>query len=532
VSDVAGRETVAKGEVLHALSSGGEAVWSEVTMSDGRAASFRADVGRGGKRQGVEGVFLDREVLKALTGSAKGAREFLLAHACGGIDRAVIDKAMPLSAKATFDAMAELSTTTDAIDLLQEVQAAAVADSKTLSTAGAPEGSVADVDVLQRAVESAREHLTQVATTERSLRQRAAEAAAGQSPAMARTKLAKIKHAVAAKELELVDYQGQLSRLTPSMGTTTVGASEALVTLSRGVALNRKRARAALAGNEAATLACSFCGTDKAAVALQAHTEGVLAKLDARAKATQAANAAAIEASSASAQERTQLERKVSDLTQLLKRAAEQIRVLAPLADAAPTRDVSAADIEQAEEAANDARASLAAAESAWTRAVEVAATHKAYTGLRAEQGEVGKRLVDIEALVKALDGLVKQFVDDALTSFCERVSMYLPDSDKFALRLTKTSAYLSLERKGKKIIALSGAEWARVVAAVASALASKYPQSVPVLIVLPDRAWDPKTLRAAMQALLRSDAQVILTSTIKPHRGVPKGWSTVELAG
>ena len=53
----------------------------------------------------------------------------------------------------------------------------------------------------------------------------------------------------------------------------------------------------------------------------------------------------------------------------------------------------------------------------------------------------------------------------------------------------------------------------------------------IPVLVP-EDRAWDAKTLKEVLQGLDNYPGQVLVATTVKPFRGVPKGWTTVTLGG
>jgi hypothetical protein len=77
----------------------------------------------------------------------------------------------------------------------------------------------------------------------------------------------------------------------------------------------------------------------------------------------------------------------------------------------------------------------------------------------------------------------------------------------------------------GKLRTALSGAEWARVMAAMAEACvdAGKY-----ACIVPEERAFDPKTLSDVLKALSSCSHQVIIASPVAP-KPLPKGWTLIK---
>lgn len=67
------------------------------------------------------------------------------------------------------------------------------------------------------------------------------------------------------------------------------------------------------------------------------------------------------------------------------------------------------------------------------------------------------------------------------------------------------------------------------MLAAIACAVA---PDDGPAVVILPDRQWDPDHLRLVMRGLAKSDAQVVVVSTVKPKGRVPKAWTVVDLEG
>ena len=118
--------------------------------------------------------------------------------------------------------------------------------------------------------------------------------------------------------------------------------------------------------------------------------------------------------------------------------------------------------------------------------------------------------------------------IDQSLAAFVAKVQSFLPKTDTFGMKLRdgeREVVSFGLVRDGFLHTALSGAEWARVVAAMSSACvpAGKY-----ACIVPEERAFDPETLRDVMAALSACHHQVILTSPVKPKK-VPQGWVVVE---
>jgi energy-coupling factor transporter ATP-binding protein EcfA2 len=126
----------------------------------------------------------------------------------------------------------------------------------------------------------------------------------------------------------------------------------------------------------------------------------------------------------------------------------------------------------------------------------------------------------------KAMEELVRQ----AVSTIEEAVRAHLPDSDDFRLVLNGKSISMGFIRDDVLHTALSGAEWARLTMAVASARLRLTGHDGPVVISPKERAWDPATLTSAMRALTDAPGQVLLLSPIKPKGRLPKGWTMVEV--
>jgi hypothetical protein len=141
------------------------------------------------------------------------------------------------------------------------------------------------------------------------------------------------------------------------------------------------------------------------------------------------------------------------------------------------------------------------------------------------------------DALAKALG----QLVEKARREFEGRVQKYLPRTDLFGLELLdgeREVARVGLRRlSGDHMVlhgALSGAEWARVTAALALATCPESP--VPVVICPEERAFDPQTLASVLEAFAAGAAamgeegpQIIVTSPVPPSP-VPPGWTVIDL--
>lgn len=134
--------------------------------------------------------------------------------------------------------------------------------------------------------------------------------------------------------------------------------------------------------------------------------------------------------------------------------------------------------------------------------------------------------------LADACADAMGKLLGGASAAFEQRVQAFLPKDDHFGLDLIdgeREVFRVGLRRNGKLHSALSGAEWARVTAALALSCSSDAPASMPVIVIPEERAFDPDTLSSVLQAFTAADAQVIITSPVEP-RTIPEGWTTVRV--
>ncbi len=140
-----------------------------------------------------------------------------------------------------------------------------------------------------------------------------------------------------------------------------------------------------------------------------------------------------------------------------------------------------------------------------------------------------------------ALKETIGTLLDGAVTAFTEKVQHFLPPSDRFFLQLRDGEREIcrygfarSAEVQGditggapdRYDSALSGAEWARLSAALASAYLG---DSEALAVIIPDdRSWDPTSLGRVMRALEAAPAQVIIATTTEPL-DPPSGWTVIR---
>jgi hypothetical protein len=130
-----------------------------------------------------------------------------------------------------------------------------------------------------------------------------------------------------------------------------------------------------------------------------------------------------------------------------------------------------------------------------------------------------------------ACEDAVAIVLNQALSAFVARVQSFLPEGDTFDLRLTdgdREVVAFGLVRDGHLHTALSGAEWARVMAAMAEACTEAGQFGV---LIPEERAFDAETLAEVMGAFNAVTHQVVLASPVLPAY-VPAGWTVVERGG
>ena len=193
---------------------------------------------------------------------------------------------------------------------------------------------------------------------------------------------------------------------------------------------------------------------------------------------------------------------------------------------------VAIADAPQCDPSAVDtARKGLAAAQESLRRLEAAKAAAQVAKRADDERLTAERELVEWQQLEKECSKAIEELLDANVTAFAARVQERLPASDKFAIQLrsgARACVRMGLvdETTGRIRTALCGAEWARVMAAMADVCA---PAGDALAVVVPaDRGHDPETLTSVLTAFLRCDSQVIITSAVRPA-SVPEGWMVVD---
>lgn len=506
---------------------------------------------------GVKVVFPLRAVHEHLRGSPAKAQEWLLKTACGDLDRKAVLARLPKQAPVLFPKLAAdtvpivqalLDTVAEApgrASSAKRKSEAATTEADRLATGLAPPASDEEMAAL-RATEQAAEVVLQQAI--------AANAASATLVAVAQEDLsantARLNEiAVDVRERidpALVQAIARLAHLQPDPNLAALQADR-----EAGVRLMSK----CLAGHKET---CIFCGGALPQASQEAILGGLQTQMGAAAAADQERHAAFV----ALQQEIRGLQTQRAGAETEYARLAAKVNAGAPT----PTRPVLPPDVvarieqEGAAAGATPAQIEQAKAEAVRNRAMFAAtgvsdaqaardlhrqalndaiSRTEGWKRSREKRGESEAHAQDqrtYESLVKELQATVAWAVDEAADTFAARVQSLLPKDDVFWLD-ARTGRYGLVKTitgadgspiRHRRDSALCGAEWARVTLALAGA---STPTEADVAILVPeDRAWDAKTLRNALEGLVNYPGMVIITSTIKPFRGAPKGWHMIDM--
>lgn len=153
-------------------------------------------------------------------------------------------------------------------------------------------------------------------------------------------------------------------------------------------------------------------------------------------------------------------------------------------------------------------------------------AAQRTWRNAKAQRGTIEQDRARAEQLTKASKALAvagKEMLESKKQMFVDKVSAYLPPGEELGVDLD--SARVGLMRDGQLHSALSGAEWSRLMLALASVWVD---DSTPCALVPEDRAWDADTLTRVMESLSTSPVQVVIMSTVRP--GQVEGWQIVNV--
>jgi energy-coupling factor transporter ATP-binding protein EcfA2 len=500
VSDVAGRTDIAREADVMALAPPGESLVAQVTFDDGTQARYcvtgstakakKADVARPAGLEHEE-VLPIRALKDAVLGSPTTARKYLLSKVAGDVTRDTVAELMPTdemkrtwaSLAATFDASTATPDVLVAVlekagklqrDSNSEAKSAREA-SKLVSGGRASPPSKDELSAATKARDAARDAWMRASE----------EQSAGARAIMVADELEKLVPKAEAAMAEAVQLGAELAN-TPQPVAPHPVFPHVCAVLKESIAQGE----------------CLVCGSGKPDQSALTFLEQELAGYQ---KAT--AEYTALTARQRVAQNTAdsliaRLEALEADLARMGGMAANRPDVAGMKA----TLDAAEAKLTDLRVVA-DAWAAARKNEAVAVEAEAAADRWKAFKG--------------------ACEDAVGVVLNQALSRFKARVQENLPEGDTFELRLQdgdREVVSFGLLRGGALHTALSGAEWARVVAAMAAACV---PAGRFAVLVPEERAFDPETLTEVLEAFSSSPHQVILASPVKPKK-VPKGWKIV----
>lgn len=499
VSDVAGRALLARDADLFMLAPPeAERVWSVAKLSDNSACEWSIDKGHKAKRTGPEIAFPLRDAREAILGSPETARKWILRNG------------------------AEIEWYRDVIPLIPESLRPLL---KTRFDQVAGDGSYALTAALETARQRVRE-LNAIVKAQRTItappQPPPTDADLAQLEGVIQTWKSQAGRAGALAQLDSLRAQLASAKLAVETHATRLGSVTAELQGLPPAAGNEELFRAAVLVCEAMAKAqatsCAICGGKANPTDLSARAQ----------RARERINAA-----EALAHRRADLifaGREADNDLGVARR--ELARIEALTVEAEKLAQVGEAKLPDVDEKTATVRlASLRAVRAGWeaSRRAEEAA-------LQAE-----REATEWDQLADALGKALGVLVEKARVGFEGRVQKFLPRADLFGVDLLdgdREVLRIGLRRlHGDRMQlhpALSGAEWARVTAALALATA---PSEGPCVIVPEERAFDAETLADVLaafdegtKAVGESAPQVIVTSPVRPAR-VPAGWTVIDLA-
>jgi hypothetical protein len=504
-SDVAGRALMKLDADLSMLAPpGAEKVWSKARMQGGGEASWELSKGHKAKRAGIEIAFPLRDVRAALLGSPETARKWILSVG-SQIDRKEILALMPTSLHKRLDSiwpdgpLVGEGGADAANDLVFALEAAKRRVRDLNATARAarafqapsqPPPTDADITATEAVIQAWIE--------------RGADAPPADTLTLVSEARVTAEIRVDGLVQQATNLEAQLAALPPPNASLELRRAAVLVV-------------EALASTQATD--CAICGGKTNLADLRLRAEKGRAKIN----------------------ETIAIEKRREDLTfahrevmndlgparrELQRCQTEEARAKTAMekraADERPAPTITLADAKAKLQGLHTLRAAWAAARRGEEQALQAERDAIEWTQLS-------------EALSSALGTLVEK----ARVAFCAEVQRYLPPSDLFGLDLVDGEREVLrvglLRLSSDKMVlhaALSGAEWARVTAALALATA---PGEGPCVVCPEERAFDAETLSdvlAAFDAAVAGDddaPQIVITSPTAPTK-IPPEWIVIHV--
>lgn len=438
-----------------------------------------------------------REVQENLIAGGDKARSFLLRQAGTTVTKETIRAAIDDDLREAFDQEIRWSAGETPVDALLQLQSG-------LSTA-------------------AKEGVKRGET----LREKAAEMAAGLAPEPTEETLTDLqdqleqwaaRHAAALQHVPIdrvaIARVRTIESLLPKAAVHRVGLKKQLASLTGDAAKATLRGELShlLQHSLDAGGICVTCGTRRGKDVLAARLQDVQAKMEKSLKEDG---------------QRIRLQSELDALEKRMEAAQTELRWLRARVGPLDSLQEDSLSEDAWEPSAEALGVELAALRAKQLELLKVQTTWKAVRSLESDASTAERNSRIWRRLVEAVDTAVKTLVEGASRAFEAKVQKYLPTSMCFGLKFAGDKVRFGLvQPHGGIYTALSGAEWAAVTSAIAAACTP--PESQLRLLVLPDRAWDPKTLGEVLKALTKWPGQVIVTTTVKP-RGRLAGWTVIE---
>jgi hypothetical protein len=554
-SDIAGKDRSLPADLLALAPQREGKLWAQATLSDGSVARWETESQGPGsaKTPVVQNTYADkadqtlplRALAEAIGGKPDKARRFFLRHATGQVTIQDVLSRLPPAigehfAKAArgmdpIDALLTLRDDAHEKHLAARTQATAAESVVNAAAPTVPRPTEAQLAQAQDAVSAAGTVLEAAIRAEEGQRQQTALAAHAANDTNRRRELQAALAELTASRTYAADglrvWQEQLAALPVPDGQQQARAARgaALLLLSdwqTGKA--KEQVGIAAFGSGLSLDPCALCGSIAPLVQLQAQQQRII---DACAKLIDGTIDGA---------KRAEIEKAVAAWKQHHADLDAQVRTaeggLRSLSDAPAGYNV--ANTFNVTNGVNVNGASVSEARTKRDAAQrEVSAMHTAnaawaQTSRMRTEGQGAAETRDAQARIRdACQQVADELLASSIKQFEAKVQKYLPAADVFAMRLNEGKRevfQLGLLRDGTVHSALSGAEWARVTAAVAAAITDGTTLSV---IIPEERAYDPVTLATVMRALTGANAQVILTSPVRFAGRAPAGWTIVEVA-
>jgi len=169
------------------------------------------------------------------------------------------------------------------------------------------------------------------------------------------------------------------------------------------------------------------------------------------------------------------------------------------------------------------------------SRLNELKMQQRQWKSVRAAKDEIRKTTEaakNLKALAEEAGTVVDDLLKKAHTKFEKAVQEYLPPGDVFRMVLVenkKPVCRMGFKRGETLHTALSGAEWARLTLALGCAT-FKADDKTLAIFTPEERAFDGDTLATVMNALSDAPGQVLLQSPTAPTNGYHDEWSVVDL--